>query len=219
MPAVADICNIAISHCGTRSKIQAIDEGSPEANACLTHFDQARDATLRAYDWNFARITDSLAPLTNPPARWSYIFAEPSDCITIRRLNDTPLLLLPETFFEKAAIKDASGAFKGVLLTNQPSLSAIYTARVVDPARWDVGFADAMALSLAWRVCFELTGKEERVKALMGLWQGFEGRAAAEMANEGSQPNRTYVPESLRARGYDDGLAVWGESGCWPWPR
>jgi len=57
MASQTDICNAAISHCGTRSKIASIDEGSAEANACRTHFALARDGLLRAYDWNFARIT------------------------------------------------------------------------------------------------------------------------------------------------------------------
>ena len=50
MPSITDICNAAISHCGTRSKISAIDEGSAEANACLTHLALVRDATLRAFE-------------------------------------------------------------------------------------------------------------------------------------------------------------------------
>ncbi|HET6197366.1 MAG TPA: hypothetical protein VFE12_16515, partial [Acetobacteraceae bacterium] len=94
MPSITDICNAAISHCGTRSKISAIDEGSAEANACLTHFAIVRDATLRAFDWNFARITAPLAELLNPPARWRHKYALPTDCLRLRRLNDVPLLEL-----------------------------------------------------------------------------------------------------------------------------
>jgi hypothetical protein len=203
MPSVTDICNAAISHCGTRSKISSIDEGSDEANACLTHFAMARDMTLRAFDWNFARITVSLAQLQNPPARWAYKYALPVDCIRVRRLNDVPLLKLPETFFEMAADKDASSAIISVILTNHSPMSAIYTARVEDPQRWDQGFIDAMAYGLASRVCYELTGKEERVKATTQLWQMALREAEVQSSNEGSQMNRTYIPDSLRARGFD----------------
>ena len=65
MTTVTDICNAAISHCGTPSTISSIGEGSPEANACLTHFAMVRDATLRAFNWNFARMTQPLAQLLN----------------------------------------------------------------------------------------------------------------------------------------------------------
>ena len=207
MTTVTDICNAAISHVGTRSKISSIDEGSAEANACLTHFAMARDATLRAFDWNFARLTGQLALLQDPPARWAYKYALPVDCLRVRRLNDVPLLGLPESFYETAADKDETGAIVGVVLTNVSPLSAIYTARVEDPQRWDQGFVDAVVYGLAHRVCFELTGKEERVKALAQLWQMALREGAAEAANEGSALNRLVLPDALRARGYDDGCS------------
>ena len=215
MASITDICNAALSHCGTRSKIASIDEGSAEANACLTHFTMARDTALRAFDWNFARLTQPLAQQAAGTSRWAYQYALPTDLVRLRRLNDVPLLALPETFCELAAAKDGSGSAVPVILTNAPApLSAIYTAQVSDPARWDAGFADAMALSLAWRICFELTGKEDRVKALTQMWAQFELRAAAGMANESSGLNRTYLPEAAAARGFNDGLSETGQ--VWP---
>lgn len=205
MPSVTDICNAAISHCGTRSKISSIDEGSPEAEACLTHFDIARDATLRGFDWNFARLTVALADLGAPPARWRYRYAQPADCLRIRRLNDVPVRKLPGTFYELAAAVDSTGAIINVVLTNAATVSAIYTARVTDPLRWDVGFTDAMGYGLAARICFELTGKEERQATLFKIWQRALGVAEADAANEGGPMDRRYVPEALRARGYDGG--------------
>jgi hypothetical protein len=215
MTTVTDICNAAISHCGTRSKISSIDEGSPEANACLNHFAMVRDATLRLHDWNFARLTASLALLQNPPARWAYKYALPTDCLRVRRLNDVPLLVLPETFFEMAADKDSTGAYIGVILTDAASVSAIYTAQVTDPIRWDQGFTDAVTYGLAARMCFELSGKEDRVKTLSQLWQLSLNSAAAQAASEGSSFNRIYMPEAAAARGFDDGLAEIGQA----WPR
>lgn len=204
MATITDICNAAISHCGTRSKISSISEGSAEATACLTHFALTRDATLRAHDWNFARMTAQLAQLLNPPGRWAYKYALPADYIRLRRLNDVPVLSLPETFYEAAADKDGSGAYVGVILTDASPVSAIYTARVEDPLRWDQGFTDAVTYHLAARICFELTGKEERVARLTQLWQATMAHAAAEAANEGSAVNRTYLPDALKARGYED---------------
>lgn len=131
----------------------------------------------------------------------------------MRRLNDTPLLLLPETFCEVAADKDSSGAYINVVLTNASPLSAIYTARVIDSARWDASFADAFAYDLALRVCVELTGKEDRLVRLAQMRQAAIRDAASAMANEGSGLNRTYLPESLTARGYDDGTLEIGQAG------
>src|ERR1044071_9449739 len=196
MAIQTDICNAAISHCPTRSKIASLDEGSAEAYACRTHFALARDRLLRSFDWNFARLTAALGPLQSPPARWLFKSALPVDCLRLRRLNDTPLLLLPETFCEVAADKDSSGAYINVILTNASPLSAIYTARVIDPARWDAGFTDAFTYDLALRVCVELTGKEDRLVRLAQMRQAALRDAAAVMANEGSGLNRSYLPES-----------------------
>jgi hypothetical protein len=200
MSTVTDICNAAISHVGTRSKISSIDEGSTEAAACLTHFAMVRDVTLRTFDWNFARLTQQLAQLQNPPARWAAKYALPADCIRLRRLNDVPLLVLPETFYEVAADTDTTGATINVILSNASPLAAIYTARVTDPLRWDQGFVDAIVYGLASRICFELSGKEERARALSQMWQTAVRDAVAASANEGSALNRTYVPDAIAVR-------------------
>jgi hypothetical protein len=90
MASITDICNAAISHVGTRSKISSIDEGSAEANACLTHFAMVRDAALRLFDWNFARITAQLAQLQNPPACCSCCSAGPVCCSNGRTRTTAP---------------------------------------------------------------------------------------------------------------------------------
>lgn len=201
--SLIDICNAALSHCGIRSRIAAIDEGSAEANACRTHFAMVRDATLRAFDWNFARLTVSLAELTNPPKRWAHKYALPIDCLRLRYLNDAPMLLVPETFCEVAADRDGSGAPIGVVLTDESPVTAIYTARIEDTGRWDASFVDAMTWGVAARICFELTGKDDRMRTLTQLWQAAVQRAGAEMANESSSLNRTVASEAAAARGYE----------------
>lgn len=132
------------------------------------------------------------------------------------------MLVLPETFFEMAADVDQTGAIISVILTNISPLAAIYTAQVTDPLRWDAGFTDAIIYGLAARVCYELTGKEDRTQMLTKMWAAALDTAKVEMANEQSQPNRTYVPENLAARGYNDGLAEYGQvwpGNGWPWPQ
>ena len=106
-----------------------------------------------------------------------------------------------------------------MLLTNFSPLSAIYTAQVTDTGRWDQGFVDAVTYGLASRICFELSGKEERVKALTQMWQMALREAGAELANEGSALNRLRLPDALIARGFDDGTEEigqpWAGRGVW----
>ena len=213
MATVVDFCNAAISHCGTRSKITSIDEGTPEATACLNHYDFVRDATLRAYDWNCARMTTQLAQLTCKVSRWMYEFALPVDCLRLRRLNDIPVPA-PQQWYELAADKDSMGNYIGVLFCNVPSVAAIYTAQVTDTERWDAGLADAVTYGLAARICYELNGKVDRAKELTQMWQAMLHQAAADMMNESPNPSPAYVPEMLQVRGYDDGQDQLGQA--WP---
>lgn len=97
------ICNLALSALGARDTITSINETSNEAVQCLTHWDQARDSTLGAAPWPFARATAVLtlvkaAPGTPefvgtpsptwtsayPTPPWNYSFRLPVDCIQPR---------------------------------------------------------------------------------------------------------------------------------------
>jgi hypothetical protein len=48
------ICNLALQDVGRGLSITALDENSQAARACRLRYPFARDACLRAYDWNFA---------------------------------------------------------------------------------------------------------------------------------------------------------------------
>lgn len=213
MATVTEICNAAISLAGARSKITTIDEGSPEANACLNHYGFVRDETLRSYDWNCARMTVDLAQLTCSVQRWMYEFAVPTDCLRIRRLNDIPVPS-PQQWYELAADKDNTGEPISVILCNVSAVAAIYTAQITDTSRWDAGLTSTVVYGLAARACYELNGKQDRAQELTKMWQGMLERAAADMMNESPNPSPAYVPEMLQARGYDDGQVVIGQA--WP---
>ncbi len=101
MPSKVDICNRALSVIGTRSTIASIDEATPEAQACLIHFEASCRAMLRLAPWSFARYQVNGAviaaatgtpenPNGNPPfpidQTWSYEYAWPNDCLKLRQV-------------------------------------------------------------------------------------------------------------------------------------
>lgn len=210
--------NAALSYCGTRSKIASLTEGSTESAAIQTHIDLARQQSLRAYDWNFARRTVALAPVSLPipsgqtvaptsiVARWRHEYAMPTDCLKVRRINDTVVPLNPVDWFELATDLDNTGNPINVLFTNDPAAVLIYTMDVRDPNRWDVSFVNAVEFLLAHKICFELTGKSDRAKELFQEWQDALWRAAAESANETPSQQPTWRTDGMQARGYMDGL-------------
>jgi len=68
--------------------------------------------------------------------------------------------------------------------------------------RWDQVFVEAVTWGLAARICYELTGREDRTQTLTHRWQTAFAQATAASANEGSF-GREVLPEALRARGYE----------------
>ncbi|HVJ40145.1 MAG TPA: hypothetical protein VM639_01560 [Dongiaceae bacterium] len=86
MADLIQIANLSLSRIGTRSSIADLAEDSPEARGFNTIYEQARDETLDAVDWGFARARRYLADLGKPPPDWQYRYAYPSDCLKIRGL-------------------------------------------------------------------------------------------------------------------------------------
>jgi hypothetical protein len=67
MASETDIYNLALAHVGTRSTIALPTEDSNEARACRRFYAQARDETLTAAWWTFARRTAVLTLLKSAP--------------------------------------------------------------------------------------------------------------------------------------------------------
>ncbi|TAJ26825.1 MAG: hypothetical protein EPO67_17950, partial [Reyranella sp.] len=126
--AEVDLCNRALSRLGTRATIAAFSENSTEARTVSIWYAATRDALLRAHDWNFARRRVALAELGAPASGWAYRFALPADCLRLLRLESVAPGL-PSPRFEVAG--DGAGR---VVLCDEPSPLAVYTARVEDPA-------------------------------------------------------------------------------------
>lgn len=103
MTTETDVCNLALSHVGTRATIASLAENSPEARACSRFFAHCRDEALAATWWGFARATatltllkaapgtpefsGSIVPLwtdSYPAPPWQYEYAYPANCIKAR---------------------------------------------------------------------------------------------------------------------------------------
>lgn len=189
------IANLAIAHLGDGAAIASLTENTKPARYCNLHFAQARDETLAAQRWNFARKYRALADLGTPPAHWVYRYAYPADCITARFIvpdapTDAPIP------FELALSDDLESR---VILTDREEAELCYTAQVVQVALFPPAFIHAMAWALAILVCKPLTGDLKLMTTLMQGYNQALAVAGAQDANEEHRdPNRT--PDWLAAR-------------------
>lgn len=198
MPAsVVYIANLAVSHFGDSATIASMTENTKAARYCNLHYEQARDETLAAFDWSFARKQIALADLGTPPDPWAYRYALPTDCLAARWLVDPsdPDRLPIE--FELAANDTLDQA---CLLTDEPDAVLRYTARVASVALFSPPFILAVSFKLADYVCKPLTGDTKLKAAMQAGYVRALSAATTHDANQGFRdPNRT--PDHIAARG------------------
>jgi len=173
------ICNLALQDLGRGLMITALDENSQAARACRLRYPYARDACLRAYDWNFAAARASLPALAAAPAfRFAHAYQLPTDCLFVREVL-------------------GGGAYPwtvegGKLLTDMSApLNVTYTRAETSPALFDPLFAEALAARIAADVAVSLTESSGKAQALWQVYQAKLAEARRRDAQEGACESNT----------------------------
>ncbi len=192
------ICNLALAEIGRGAQITSMDEASQAARACKLRYPYARDAVLRAYDWNFAARRASLAKnATGPAFEYANAYDLPPDCLLVRSVLDGEA--------ERWVVEG-----RQILTDMGDPISVKYTALVGDTARFDPLFVDALSARIASDIAVQLSESTSRAQ---GLWQIYQSKlveARRRDAQEG-QPER--LPRGswidARAGGGVDGYRDW----------
>lgn len=164
-----DLLNSALMRSGYPTRIGNIFEGSAASRAALEFYGQTRDNLFGAKDWPFLRQQVSLGaplktappggygpnrawnPVTDPPVPWVLEYAYPANCIEIRSLRPTSVVIPAFTpMFTRFTTADDTASGNKVVLTNLFGANAVITARVTDPNQWqDSNFTEALIDALA----------------------------------------------------------------------
>jgi hypothetical protein len=159
MPSKTEISNIALSHLGVGKEIANLDnEKSQEAAACRRFFDEARNATLRAFAWPFATKFEALALVADPPtetSEWGLSYRYPSDCACLRRIQSGIRNETPQTRIPYKLGRDSQGE---LIYTDEPDAKVEYTLREEDPLRYPPDFVLAFSFLLASYIAPRVTG-------------------------------------------------------------
>lgn len=172
-----DVLNLSLRRIGYKLRLGSIWEGSEASRACLDLYSQTRDEALRESDWGFAERTAALtllktapypgyipprvwAPATDPPPPWVYEYAYPGDCLKVRSIKSTPIIM--PVFFPQPRVFDIANdnAYtppQKVILCNVVGALCVYTGRITDPRTWEASFTEGLAASLARRLAAVLT--------------------------------------------------------------
>lgn len=183
--SVTDICNLALSHLGSSIQISNYEtDDTEEARACRLYYEQARDVTLREFDWSFATQFYTL-PLveTTPTTEWAYSYRYPSDCLKMRRILSGDRSDTRQSRIPYRVIKDVSGL---LIYTDEASAVVEYTVRVTNPSFYPPDFTNALSYRLAHYIAPRITSGDQFKlgdKALK-MWDFEVNRAISNDLNE-----------------------------------
>lgn len=196
------ICNMALGHL-RQQELRDYDERSEGARNCRLYYNDAVRATLRAFDWPFARgwVTPPVSTMPPKPG-WRYSFVLPADCLRVREIwrrnrND------PQIKYEVTANMQRPG--EGVVLhCNMSAPTVIYTVELLDAQAFDASFVQALSYQLALQLAMPLTGKAALAEVQRKMFAQTLSVAQTEAANE--EPNdigEDRTPDWIRARNGD----------------
>lgn len=193
MATVTQICNLALGHLGASKTVANADsEQSAEANTFRRFYETVRDATLKDFNWPFARTYAALGLIaTDPTDEWGYSYQYPSDCINMQRIVSGDR---NETVATRVKFIIARIGGQQVILTDQPFAQAQYTARVTDAQAYTPDFVMALSLHMAFIMGPHLAKSDEKIlQAVERKYVNYISVAKAQALNE-EQPDS--LPEA-----------------------
>lgn len=144
-----DAANGALGHL-SEAQLTSLDENRLAARVIKKAFGAVRDSLLRRHVWNFAQAHTALTQDPSiPPARFSYGFPLPPDCLRVNEVEK-----LSADSWEVAAPSGPQQAVQlaGTLYCNTLQPNIFYNRRVTNVALWDPLFLEVFELMLAARI-------------------------------------------------------------------
>lgn len=198
MTSVVSICNAALGRI-RGATISALTDATTEAEACNTYYDQSRSFVLSDMPWNFAGKSMILALLAEVPEEWSYAYAYPSDCLTIRYLHPESKLRHDSDPIPYEIGLSTTGS--KIIMSNLDLARCRYTVDLTDVNQFTAHFVTALSWYLASEIGIPVAGTSKgRILAREAL-EGYRNSVQAAISANASEaePGPPREPETIRA--------------------
>jgi hypothetical protein len=192
------ICNLALGLLGSANRIASLTERSAEAVACTAFFDEVRDATLRDFDWPFAKSIVALVEAAdNPTTEWAYAYRVPSTCLKVRRIQSGNVR---EGYGDRVKYLLAYDDSGQIILTNEASAILEFTKRITVVGHLPSDFRLTLAAHLAAWIAPQVTGGD-KFKLAERVMKSYLLRIENTKANAQSEESPPELAESEFIRG------------------
>lgn len=186
-----EICNGALSLLGAE-RITSLSDTSRQAILCNLFYAQCRDATLRAYPWNFAvkraNLGAALAASDADAPVWGFVYG----------------FTLPTTPYCLRVLEvegDEPYRVEGrILYSDSSSVKIRYIARVESPAQYDDLFKTTLSVAIAMQLAMAITKSKTTLDAMTSLYTYWLDQARTVDAQEGT-PDEIDSDELIDVRG------------------
>jgi hypothetical protein len=202
------VCNIALAEIRAEA-ITAIDDGSPEADACAQHYDDCYNTLVEAHEWGFAkkRVVLALLSVNDRPTEWLYAYQAPADLGVMGAVVypfQAPLAGVyyawpynyprPSQYFVDFVYDGAT------IYTNLENASLEYSSNDIDESVWPAMFRRALALDLASKLAITLLDNRAMKGDLIQQAEVAKRRAMADDFNRYPRHDERIVDEVAWAR-------------------
>ena len=201
----SQICSAGLVLLGQNTIADISDTSLPNAVKCNSAYVGQRDALLRSYDWNFARMRAQLQQGPVPAFGWLYAFAVPDKFLAAREVNGNvyPWVVEGPFILTNGPAGDTVGGSPNwdprditTIATNPPNVSTafvcnlIYTAQIVETGMFDPLFADLLAIRIASVLAMSILKAAAKSREMWALYEQRLGEAKRTDGNEGLPDRR-----------------------------
>jgi hypothetical protein len=162
MASEIDIVNEAFLALG-HSPITSLLDGSNASILAKALYPRERDAALRAHPWGFAKTRAIITADTTGPlfGNFSLQFQMPENpyCLRVLSIGDDP-----EIDYKIEGRK---------ILCDETTCDLLFIARMEDPAVYDALFSSTLAMRMAAKMAFAVTGSASTAQDMWKLYLNF----------------------------------------------
>lgn len=181
MASQVQICNLALVDIGAKT-INALDDGSVEADVCDEVYDLLLEMVLEAHTWDFAKKWVALAEdagYTMIDEQYDYAYELPADYIRMSRMED------------KDSLYEVRGS---TLLTNVEDANIEYIQKITDPTKYPSHFVRAFSARMRLPLAMKVTNKGSKAIDFATLYYSADlPQAKSDDARQGNPSQETKI--------------------------